>query len=387
MFSPVSRLPSREEESLAVDHHAHAYSLFARPRVVLDWPVSTVFIVAAELLRCLSPAGRCESFFLLCFAFLVRHYCPIFRLFLFFFKNRKMNPLPKLPSFVWSSFQYIQSWLGALSFQPSWRNSSQNLEACHDPDWFLSPLRPRISLSVSRGNLSGVGFQVFWSACLPLSDFTPSGGVHRFPGGSRRWRIHLPMRETRVWSLGREDPLEKGVATHSSILSWRIPWTEEPWRATARGVAKSRTRQRDWHFFHSLVFPWERALGGVFVVWSLAVHTSRSLDLCWLLSPRFKGHASRQTELWLRFTPSTQPAAFACGANASWVALERDAEAVAEHPFLRVLRASLSSRICHLRSDSPATVTFGLTTAASLFFPSCLLQSVPVQQKVRSWTL
>ena len=34
--------------------------------------------------------------------------------------------------------------------------------------------------------------------------------------------------ETQVPSLGREDPLEKGVATHSSILAWRIPWSEEP---------------------------------------------------------------------------------------------------------------------------------------------------------------
>ena len=40
---------------------------------------------------------------------------------------------------------------------------------------------------------------------------------------------NLPaMWETQVWSLGREDPLEKGMATHSSILAWRIPWTEEP---------------------------------------------------------------------------------------------------------------------------------------------------------------
>ena len=39
---------------------------------------------------------------------------------------------------------------------------------------------------------------------------------------------NLPvMRETRVRSLGREDTLEKGMATHSSILAWRIPWTEE----------------------------------------------------------------------------------------------------------------------------------------------------------------
>jgi len=34
--------------------------------------------------------------------------------------------------------------------------------------------------------------------------------------------------ETQVQSLGQEDPIEKGVTTHSSILAWRIPWTEEP---------------------------------------------------------------------------------------------------------------------------------------------------------------
>ena len=40
---------------------------------------------------------------------------------------------------------------------------------------------------------------------------------------------NLPaMQETWVLSLGWEDPLEKGMATHSSILAWRIPWTEEP---------------------------------------------------------------------------------------------------------------------------------------------------------------
>ena len=42
---------------------------------------------------------------------------------------------------------------------------------------------------------------------------------------------NLPaMGETRVQTLGQEDPLEKGIATHSSILAWRIPWTEEPGR-------------------------------------------------------------------------------------------------------------------------------------------------------------
>ena len=37
-----------------------------------------------------------------------------------------------------------------------------------------------------------------------------------------------PIQETRVQSLGQEDPLEKAVATHTSILDWEIPWTEEP---------------------------------------------------------------------------------------------------------------------------------------------------------------
>ena len=51
------------------------------------------------------------------------------------------------------------------------------------------------------------------------------------------------MRETWVWSLGQEDPLEKGMATHSSILAWRIPWTEEPGRLQ-RGSKESDTTER-----------------------------------------------------------------------------------------------------------------------------------------------
>ena len=43
-------------------------------------------------------------------------------------------------------------------------------------------------------------------------------------------------------SLGREDPLEEGMATHSSIPAWRIPVDRGAWQATAHGVAKSRTR-------------------------------------------------------------------------------------------------------------------------------------------------
>ena len=43
------------------------------------------------------------------------------------------------------------------------------------------------------------------------------------------------IQETQVQSLGWEDPLEKGMATHSNILAWRIPWTEEPGRLQFMG--------------------------------------------------------------------------------------------------------------------------------------------------------
>ena len=57
---------------------------------------------------------------------------------------------------------------------------------------------------------------------------------------------NLPaMRETWVRSLGWEDPLEEGMATHSSILAWRIPMDRGAWRATVHGVTKSQTWQSD----------------------------------------------------------------------------------------------------------------------------------------------
>ena len=48
------------------------------------------------------------------------------------------------------------------------------------------------------------------------------------------------VQETWVRSLGREDPLEKEMATHSSILAWRIPWTEEPGRLQSMGLQRVR---------------------------------------------------------------------------------------------------------------------------------------------------
>ena len=64
---------------------------------------------------------------------------------------------------------------------------------------------------------------------------------HRFKGASLVAQLvkNLPaMREIWVRSLGWEDPLEKKMATHSSILAWRIPWTEEPGGLQSMGLQR-----------------------------------------------------------------------------------------------------------------------------------------------------
>ena len=63
-----------------------------------------------------------------------------------------------------------------------------------------------------------------------------------FPGGSvvKNPPAMQELQETKVGSLGWEDPLEEGMATHSSILAWRIPWTEEPGRLQSTRLEKVR---------------------------------------------------------------------------------------------------------------------------------------------------
>ena len=66
-----------------------------------------------------------------------------------------------------------------------------------------------------------------------------------FPGGSVVKNLPA-MRETQemwVQSLGREDPLEEGMATHSSLLAWRVPWTEEPGGLQSMGHKESDTTE------------------------------------------------------------------------------------------------------------------------------------------------
>ena len=61
--------------------------------------------------------------------------------------------------------------------------------------------------------------------------------VWGFLGGSDGKELPLTQ-ETWVWSLGGEDPLKKGIATHCSILAWRIPWTEKRGRLQSMGLQR-----------------------------------------------------------------------------------------------------------------------------------------------------
>ena len=76
-----------------------------------------------------------------------------------------------------------------------------------------------------------------------------------FPRGSDG-KESATQQETRVQSPGQEDPLEKGVATHFSIVAWRIPWTEEPGGLQSMGPQRVRqdraTNTLTFHFFPPL---------------------------------------------------------------------------------------------------------------------------------------
>ena len=98
---------------------------------------------------------------------------------------------------------------------------------------------------------------------------------------------NLPAtRETGVWSLGGEDPLENEMATHSSFLAWRIPWSEESGRLQSTGL-QSQTGLSAWHF--ALHFSYPKPEGSWLwrcITWASLHHPTRlcrpgDLDQLW----------------------------------------------------------------------------------------------------------
>ena len=82
---------------------------------------------------------------------------------------------------------------------------------------------------------------VLFSVCL-LSFFAHLLSFYGLPWWlSGKIRICMPRQEMWVQSLGQEDPPEEGMATHSIILAWRTPWTEEPGGLQSMGLQKSQT--------------------------------------------------------------------------------------------------------------------------------------------------
>ena len=105
--------------------------------------------------------------------------------------------------------------------------------------------------------------------------------LYSHPGGSEV-RIRLPMQEMQVWSLGQEDPLEKEMATHSNILAWEFPWTEEPGGLQSIGLQKSQTQLSGYttiFLLYSLCWQFFIMNGGG-ILWKTF---SASVEMIWLL--------------------------------------------------------------------------------------------------------
>ena len=151
------------------------------------------------------------------------------------------------------------------------------------------PLTERVSLQAgtegSERSSTG-GTKRVWH-CLDFQVETSVGSEARKPVleqtmaslVAQRVKCLPAMWETRVWSLGGEDPLEKEMATHSSILAWRIPWTEEPGGLQFMGSQRSDTTER-LHISHHM--------------WTISMESAIT-GRCLLMKP----HADPKTEVYV----------------------------------------------------------------------------------------
>ena len=89
----------------------------------------------------------------------------------------------------------------------------------------------------------------------------------------------LPAKqETLAWSLGREDPLKKGMATHSSIFVWRIPWTEEPRGLQSMGLQRVGHNWSDNTHTHTYILGYENFILDIFIRIAYSSSDTASLD-------------------------------------------------------------------------------------------------------------
>ena len=110
-----------------------------------------------------------------------------------------------------------------LNSQAEWIQPFSTCLSYSVPYWVVwnspSPRRTECFLQSTSAGANLVQKQTHWTSGI-MFDQTPLV--------AQTVKSLSAMRETWVWSLGQEDPLEKGMATHSGILVWEIPWTQEP---------------------------------------------------------------------------------------------------------------------------------------------------------------
>ena len=93
---------------------------------------------------------------------------------------------------------------------------------------------------------------------IPGMGSPPEEGIGYILQYSLASSVNLPATwETWVWSLGWEDSLDEGMATHSSILTWRVPWTEEPGGLPSMGLQRVR---HNWETKHSTEYVYDGSL-------------------------------------------------------------------------------------------------------------------------------
>ena len=122
----------------------------------------------------------------------------------------------------------------------AWHLKSSLIYSKHLPKYFFLFHAPEILICIEFG---------FWKLIINYINNSPKQNQGFLRGSAVK---HPPaMQEMQIWSLGWEDSLEEGMATRSSILTWRIPWTEEPGGLRPIGSRRIKHHCSDWAHTHA----------------------------------------------------------------------------------------------------------------------------------------
>ena len=160
--------------------------------------------------------------------------------------------------------KYKSHWMmERVSKKGHWINGIRNKRHCFNYLWKIQTISQdkenlllclEIIGSLESQVISPVQVMCSGSQAWVFVDSSDYVGCIRFRGLSRCWTTGLQIQETHVWSLGQEDPFEEGMTTHSSVLAWRIQWTEEPGELQPIGTQRFRHDWSDLARMHTYAF-------------------------------------------------------------------------------------------------------------------------------------